>query len=190
MHVLSRLALISLVAAAPLAAQKSPIGQGTWIVGGSASLVGSHQNGGRNTTSFSIAPLGLRFVAPHVALGGNVLLGYTSSSFASGWSYGLGPSIRYYFGEPTAKTFPFVSGSVIGQWVNSTIKNPSTGQNPDVDSHQIVLDGSVGITQMLATHVGLTGELFYDHRDSKSGSLISATVHDYGFRFGITAFVF
>jgi hypothetical protein len=190
MHVLHRLALISLVVAAPLAAQKSPIGEGTWIVGGSASLVGSHQNGGTNTTSFSIAPLGLRFLAPRVAVGGNVLLGYSSNSFASGWSYGIGPSLRYYFGDPTGKTFPFVSGSVIGQWANSTLKHPATNQDPDVDSHVVLLDASVGITQMLATHVGLTGELFYDHRDAKSGTLITATVHDYGLRFGITAFVF
>jgi hypothetical protein len=174
-----------------LAAQKSPIGKDTWIVGGGAALVSSHVDGGSDITSFSVAPNILRFVAPHVAIGGLVALGYQNNTTSSGWSYGIGPAVRYYFGEESAKTFPFIAASFTPQWQKLTLKNPANGQSADVDNRFTTVDASVGITQMLATHVGVTGEAFYAHR-SFTVTQFSATQkqRDIGLRVGFTAFVF
>jgi outer membrane protein W len=173
-------------------AQGSPIGKGSWIISGGASASSQHNNGtDQSTTSLSLAPSALYFVRPGLALGGAVSLGYFDGSIGTTKSFGIGPSIRYYFGDAAAKTFPFVSATIAPAWLWTDPKNSSTARS--TSQHSLEAEGTIGLTHLVATHVGITGEAFYQHQsfDTDIGT-VHATQSSYAFgvRFGITAFVF
>jgi len=173
-------------------AQGSAIGKGSWIISGSASASSQHANGSdQTTTTISLAPSALYFVKPGLALGGAVGLGYFDGAFGTTKSFGIGPSARYYFGDAAAKTIPFISATVAPSWQSSDPKSSSSAS--DNTAHGLEIEGTLGITHLVATHVGITGEAYYAHQsfDTDVGT-IHATQSSYaiGVRFGITAFVF
>lgn len=162
---------------------KSAIGVGSWIVSGSANI--SHgSSGSSDGTSIAVAPSALYFFKPRWAFGGLLggsyqkSLGYTVKSLA------IGPEIRYYAAEPAAKTLPFVSFAIQPAWARQEAPNGGVS-----DSRSLDIDGSAGLTQLIATHVGLTGELYYTRSSTHIGSNTDVFGR-YGLRFGITAFVF
>lgn len=179
------------------AQQKSPIGKGGWIVGGSAGL--SHtDDSGTGTTNVAFAPFGLYFFAPRLALGGTLDLAYGSSSLAGNDTHdtfvGAEPTIRYFFGDPAGKLFPYLNASIGPSWDRFKVDGgPAGGEQT---SHGLDITGSAGLMQMLSTHVGLTGELFYTHVhqstdvSSTTASTITRNRSTYGIRFGFSAFVF
>ena len=185
----------SFVSASANAQQSSPIGQGSWIIGGSAGLSSNHDESSDQTaTSVRLSPTGLVFVRPRLAIGGALSLGYSSSSNASFKTYGLGPSIRYYFGDMAGQLFPFVNASVMPVWQKSSVKSVSglPISPSDATNRIIAYDGSVGLTRLVATHVGLTGEAYYARLSSKidaGSSTTNRNSYDVGLRFGITVFV-
>jgi hypothetical protein len=175
--------------AAQTAPVTSPVHSGAWIIGGTGQF--DHADG---QTNLSLAPTALDFVTPHVAVGGMGLLGLAQTS-GSGHSYswGLGPSVRLFPGDPSSLTLPFVSASVIPEWAtrHSTVSGVAQF-NGDVDTRVLTLDGSIGVTRMLATHAGLTGEAYlthYDFRNTAAGSTSSSGTTHYGIRLGLTVFV-
>jgi hypothetical protein len=176
------------------AQQKSPIGKGGWIVGGSAGLSHTNNDGGPGTTNLALAPFGLYFFAPRLALGGTVSLAYASTSVANADSHdsfvGIEPTIRYFFGDPAGKLFPYLNASIGPSWESFHIDN---GNNNDQTVHGLDVTGSAGLMQMLSTHVGLTGELFYSHQHRSTDFGTSSSTNNrssYGLRFGFSAFVF
>lgn len=183
--------------AATLAAQqKSPIGKGSWLVGGSAGL--SHTDEADVTTA-SLAPFGLYFVAPHLALGGTLDLAYASSHVQVGDSHttliGVEPTIRYFFGDLSGNLFPYLNASVGPSWEKFKIDGTGSSADGEQTTTGLELTGSAGLMRMLATHVGLTGELYYTHAHqstdvSTTTSNITHNQNSYGLRFGISAFVF
>ena len=185
------LVVASIVSSQALA-QGSAIAKGSWIISGGASASSQHTNGSdQNSTSLSLAPSALYFVRPGLALGGAVSLGYFDGTFGTTKSFGIGPSVRYYFGDAAAKTFPFVSATVAPTWVSSDPKNSSTARS--TSQNALELEGTIGLTHLVATHVGITGEAFYDHQsfDTDLGTVkATQTSYMFGVRFGITAFVF
>ena len=190
----SRAALVAagfaLVASVAHAQAKGPIGQGSWIVGGTAGWSHSAIDGAPNATStFTLAPSGLYFVRPHIAIGGAAATGYSATGSEHIWTYGIGPDVRYYFGDMSGKLFPFIRADMQPVWSRMS----TAGGGADAHQHRWSYEGSAGLTQMLATHVGLTGELFYaTARATQELSTTTATVtsSSYGIRFGISAFVF
>jgi hypothetical protein len=53
-------------------------------------------------------------------------------------------------------------------------------------------DASAGLTQVVASRVGLTGEAFYTRRHSSgnfSGTDVKTNDTSYGLRFGLTVFI-
>jgi hypothetical protein len=186
----------SFVSASANAQQSSPIGQGSWIIGGSAGLSSNHDDATDQTaTSVRLSPTGLIFVRPRLAIGGALTLGYSSSSNASFKTYGLGPSVRYYFGDMAGQLFPFVNASVMPIWQKSNVKSVVNGlpiSPSDATNRILAYDGSIGLTRLVATHVGLTGEAYYARLRSTIDAG-STTTHrnsyDVGMRFGITVFV-
>ena len=63
---------------------------------------------------------------------------------------------------------------------------------PDGHGSLLSIDGSLGLTRMLATQVGLDGAVFYRHARQTNrtpSSNISWTLDDYRLRFGLSVFV-
>ena len=188
---------VAVVASSAEAQQGSPINAGGWIIAGSGGLSSSTDDASdRTTTSFRLSPTGLYFVQPRLAIGGSLPFSYTSfSTGGHATVFGLGPSLRYYFGEPTGQLFPFISASVLTSWQNSQATSVIAGNRVtnEVTSRLLSLDGSAGITRMLATHVGLTGEAYYTHSSSRAeigASSLKQEGHDLGLRFGLTVFIY
>lgn len=187
---------VNLFGASGLGAQQgapivSPLHSGAWILGGSASL--SKSTGTFGATFFQVSPTALALVTPNLAIGGMGALGYTSSDNGHAWTYGIGPSARLFFGDVSSTTLPFVSLSFLPQWNKSSIKT----SNPfvtaaDESSHEYSFDGSIGLTRMIATHVGLTGEAYFTHIEFSTELPVGnaqSSQNQYGVRVGLTAFV-
>jgi outer membrane protein W len=195
MCAVAQLAVAPLVFARANAQQSSPIGQGSWIISGSAGLSRNHDDATDQTATFArLSPTGLLFVRPRLAIGGALTLGYSSTPAASFMAIGLGPTARYYFGDMTGQLFPFLSVAVIPVWQESNAKNTFNGLPglSDATNRIITMDGSVGLTRLVATHVGLTGEAYYTRVDNKidvGSNSQTRNSFDVGLRFGITVFV-
>ena len=194
----AQVAFTSLVSTSANAQQSSPIGRGSWIISGSAALSSNHDETTDQTrTSVSLSPTGLLFIRPRLAIGGALALGYSSAPNASFSTYGIGPSVRYYFGDMSGQLFPFVNASVIPIWQKTNVKNPTSGLPglpgfSDATNRLVSFDGSAGLTRLVATHVGLTGEAYYTHLSNTldlGSTTTSRASYDVGLRFGITVFV-
>jgi hypothetical protein len=187
----------ALVLAGEAGAQQkpSPIDRGSMIIGGTASLSRQHENESDATATLVLAqPTTLVFIAPRLALGGTITVGYSSFMGGHTTTYGVGPSARYYFGDPAGKLFPFLSASVLPQWDRQHINesDASAGEPLDQTMRLLALDGALGLTCLVATHVGVTGEAYYTHSEFTANSVLAnrtQTSYTYGLRFGITAFV-
>lgn len=196
--VMSAVSAVVLGASAAVAQQPSPIGHGSWLVGGSAGLSRDHANGGSTRTTASLAPVGLYFVAPGLALGGTLNVGYATGVAQGGDSHetvlGVAPTIRYFFGDLADKVFPYLNASVGPAWDRLTIG----GGSSDITTRSIDLTGSAGLMDMIVPHVGLSAELYYtarhrsSDREAQSGGTVTVTADNqsYGLRFGINAFVY
>ncbi len=189
MYPCSRSMCIALAVLAPLVvtAQSSPLATGTMIVSGSAALERTTVQGNNvSTTAINIAPSVQWFISPHLALGGSVMLGYSSSGDAHSSTLGIGPSARFFFNE-SAPWLPFVSATVAPTWGSSR-----NGSSASVDHSGLSLDDSLGITRMMGSGVGFTGEAFYTDRKTSQdvgSTSTTQTVTDFGLRFGVTAFL-
>jgi hypothetical protein len=185
---------IAFVAIPSVHAQRtSPIGGGSWIVGGSAGFSRRQDNTlDQSTTTFHVSPTALLFVKQGFAIGGVASLGYSTNPSSDFTTFGAGPSARYYFGDPAGRTFPFVSGTFLPLWQKSSRKGSAFATSNTTERFTSI-DGSVGVTQLLATNVGLTGEAYYSHFDLKlsdAGPIPERqTSYELGVRFGIAVFV-
>ena len=182
-----------LLFALPLAAQTTPSGptdRGSKLIGGTASVERTSSEGS-TSTSFSVQPTVLFFVANRVAIGGEVGLSYFDHENGNATSWFIGPAGRLYFGPSTAKTIPYLGASV--QVGSSSISSDSPGSS-DTDASAWRIEGLAGLTFMISRQVGIAGELFVqrDERDFETGTIgeVTSTVTRYGIRFGIAAFIF
>ena len=152
-----------------------PVDRGSFIVAGSAALISSSvvslDDDNERTTSVTINPDVKYFVVPNLALGGSAGFFFSSFSGVSNASVLLGPSLSYYFGGPSRKLYPFVSGSVRFDVEEVT------------DSAALLVEG--GGAYMVARNVALTGTVFFSGRFENLGDQNAS-----GLRFGIKAFVF
>jgi hypothetical protein len=179
--------LTCLALATRATAQTASPHSGSWLVGGGAALTRDRNSqAGGTTTHAALDPTGLRFVNAHLALGGAMVLGYDGFPEGRALTYGIGPAARYYplAGAPWQ---PFLAVSVAPEW-------QSISQDGFPTNHISLLgaDGSLGLTRMLATHVGLDGALFYRHQkqtNRTSSARVSWTEDDYGVRFGLSVFL-
>ena len=188
---LAGLVVAASIVSSPATAQGSAVGKGSWIIGGSAGVSSQKADGADgSTTVISLAPSALYFVSPGVAIGGAVSLGYFNNPQSSATSFGIGPSIRYYFANRAGKTLPFVSATIAPTWQST---DPKSSTVANTSSHNLEIEGTIGFTHLLVPQIGITGEAYYDHLsfDSDRGDF-HATQDSYaiGVRFGITAFVF
>lgn len=188
---LARLVVAASIVSSPVLAQGSPVGKGSWIISGSAGISSQKVDGADGSiTVVNLAPSALYFVAPGLAIGGAVSFGYFTTPQSSSTSFGVGPSIRYYFADKAAKTLPFVSATVAPTWQSS---DPKGSTVPSTSSNNLSVEGTIGFTHLLVPHVGITGEAYYNHLslNSDRGTLhVDQSAYTIGVRFGLTAFVF
>lgn len=182
---LSVLALFALLAMPALAdGQSSALDRGSLVVDGDASFTSTGFDGqDERATNLAIRPGVKYFVVERLAVGGELLLGYSSAGDFSRTSFGIGPSADYYFGDLDAALHPFVSGTVF--WATDRADTP-TGE---VDASFMRLRGSAGLLYLFSEQVGLNGALFYEtSEDEVAGSTVNRDT--YGLSVGIAAFVF
>jgi len=196
------LGLLALASASVGAQHQSPVHTGGWIISGSGSLGRSHTDASDvDVTHVGIRPTGLVFLTSRFALGASLPLSYSHLSDPSGhsYSYGLGPAARYYFAADTSRWLWFVGAAVEPQWQKDSrqsivVASPGgvvSTETFDTSNRLLTIDGSLGLTRLLAEHVGLTGELYYTHSEL-SGDISpreSLKSYDVGARFGLTVFV-
>ena len=184
--------LASLLFAPGVFAQSYPIDKGSSLLGGTISF--SSQGGDLFTgdgdndrlTSVSVNPTFGYFVTPGLALGGDVQFQKDSQGDFSSTSIGIGPSIAYYFGQPATRTFPFISATV-GYTYTSLSYDSGVFGSQGINGYQFGVSG--GLSHMIARNVALTGALFYQNQTfTEDGE--SASGDAYGFRGGVTAFIF
>lgn len=196
------LGLLALASTRARAQHQSPAHTGGWIIGGSGSLGRSHTDAiDADITHIGVRPTGLVFLTSRFALGASLPLSYSHLSNPSGhsYSYGLGPAARYYFAADTSHWLWFVGAAVEPQWQKDSRQNivvvspggVASTATFDTSNRLLTIDGSLGLTRLLADHVGLTGELYYTHSEL-SGDISpreSLKGYDVGARFGLTVFV-
>jgi hypothetical protein len=184
--------LLVLVLATPAAAQTAggPTDRGSWVLGGTASLSRS-ENDGRSATGISLAPSVLRFIANRIAVGGEFGLSYTDTDAGSSRSWRVGPAARFYFGESSAKVLKYVGAAVLFGGSNTSLDEPLSSE---ADASQWSVEGVAGLTFMLSRQVGISGEFFGQRSESTISSSIGSDAESkltsYGVRFGLAAFIF
>jgi hypothetical protein len=194
----SRLALAFVVCAAPVFAQSrsTPVSKGAWLISGSANFSRSHDDLTDQTqTSAGASPTALTFVASRLAIGGTLSGNYSKAGSTKSSSYGIGPSARFFLGDTASKWLPFVGAAVFPQWSSTKATLFVNGVSTQIDGDQtaIAIDGSLGVTRMLVSHVGATGEAYvtrFNRSSSNGGTSRDFTVNSIGARFGLSVFLY
>ena len=182
--------LAALLFAPSALAQTYAIDKGSYLLGGGLSFTSQGGDlfvGGSDDDriiSISITPTLGYFVAPGLALGGDVQLQRASRSEFSSTSITIGPSLAYYFGQPTTRTYPFIEAGIGYTRISFDFDESDSGST---NGYQFGVSG--GLSHMIARNVALTGALFYQNQTfSDDGE--SASGDTFGFQGGVTAFIF
>jgi opacity protein-like surface antigen len=185
--------LTCVILALPVAAQsRGPTDKGSILVAGSASIVRSTSEVGDvevKTTGVSLNPSLLFFIAPKFAIGGQLGLSRVSNDDGDATSWLLGPAARLYFGEPSARTLPYVGAGV--SFGGFSTDDDDSDQNFSSDLWGF--EGVAGLTWMVSRQVGITGEAFFERATIESDDAVFSaeqTRTDFGIRFGFAAFLF
>ena len=172
------------------AAQDSAVDAGVWLVGGTGRVYG-HRDIGNDSRSFIIDlnPRVGYFLVPHLAVTAN--LQYLRGRNDIGWTrtVGLGPGLSYYFGGPTSRVLPYLTGRTLFQWVRAAPHDEPTA----VFDRQSTWVLGGGLSWLVARNVGLTAEFFYQRSDVRAERLDwvgENSDEQYGMQFGATIFAY
>jgi hypothetical protein len=181
---------------APAQAQtSSPIGRGSWIIGGSARAVHLHDAvNDKSEYGFELLPVVGAFIVRGLSITGDLRLGWSRrESVGSTWVTGIGPGITYYVPAVARHLYPFGSFRVLRTW---TSFHPEQDAGiPKVTDRTWTWTAGIGVVLFVARNVGLTGEAFYSRFSVASDVGASPNAgrnhsDEYGVQFGIRAFVF
>lgn len=145
-----------------------------------------YEDEGHNSASaLLLMPSFAHFFAPHLGLGGDLLI-FNYKRGDAGWStLGLGPKAMYFFGGPDTKAYPYLT---IGfYYVNNTIDYGAYDYK--VSGTRLKFGGGASI--MSAKHLGLLMEMSYNldnlkpekEKKSKSGNMLIISMGLAGFSF-------
>jgi hypothetical protein len=176
-------------------AQDHPIDPGVFGLDGTVSFRSQGGDlysveGDRQTTA-AIEPGGFYFIAPGVAVGGQLRLARSSQDVGTSTTLGIGPSALYYFGEPDAEVLPFVGANLLLLRQSGTVDLGSI----DLGEQEVTLTGlafdiQAGFTYMLARNVGVTTAAFFLYERLGGDNVETQTGNTVGVQVGITAFIF
>lgn len=172
--------------ASPALAQEYAIDKGSWVLDGTISFTSSggelNENAqGDRLNSASLAPSVLYFVAPGLALGGTLDVGYSSQGDFSATTIGIGPEIAYFFGAPESSVYPFVA-SRVGYFSLST---------EGFDASGITFGFGAGVSAMLSPSVALIIQGTYNVRNVSVDQLNETfSGNQFGLSMGVAAFLF
>jgi hypothetical protein len=180
-----------------LAGAHSAVAQAQWAldkgsvaVGGTASYsrAGGEVQGFNKKTTVSLNPYVYFFTSQNVAFGGELYLENSSRDQGeSSTTLGVGPSALFTFADSTSSWYPFLQMSALLAWISQS--SPYTTTASTVSGTGFGLELAGGGTYMIGRHVGITALLYYQVQwftvdsESKSGN-------QYGFRVGLTGFIF
>ncbi len=172
----------------PGMAQNDPGEPGSWRVGGSANVTESHDIG--NDTRAFIIDLSPRvgyFIAPGLALDANLRLRRVSSRAGLTYGWGFGPGATYYFAR-SSWLMPFPSARSL--FVSDHFRGSDRQFDRDLQTTAWLVGG--GAVLMLASHVGVSAEFFYQFSRAEIGGTggDGNEAERYGLQFGVAAFVF
>jgi hypothetical protein len=173
------------------------VGRGGFIVGGSIRVtsLGGEQFAERLAV-VSVSPVVQYFAVPSLAIGGAFDFSYVSGSKvenrASRTAVGIGPRIGYYFGNADSRVYPFLAGTVFVSRVTvGEVTIPQLGAQDGPDGTVVDMVASGGAAFLISRNVGITGEVFYRaNLTDIEGQPEALDTNEFGFRFGIAAFVY
>ena len=122
--------------------------KGSWMVGGTFSNLNvGFQN---STTNFSlnVNPIGLWFVADNVGIGGQARLGIISGTGSSTFTFGIAPTIRYYFSQ-------MGSSRIFGEAAVDFGGNSSSGKTETATGLALGVGYNYWFNQHVALELGL-----------------------------------
>jgi len=108
--------------------------KGDWLVGGRVDI-----NTGDNSTHIGFSPNGGIFVVNNLAVGGNIKIDYSKAGDIKVTDFGIGPFIRYYFTEATAR--PLLQAAI--NYISSKVNAPTFSSTNN--GSEIFLGGGVAI---------------------------------------------
>lgn len=202
------IASISFAAAANAqrAEPESPIQKGSIQVGGTAQFVHEEASDLPGFNTLEVLPHVGYFITRGLAINANMYFrkewrGDESTHTDGGFSdWGIGPGLTYYASTKSRRVFPFVSARTLlvrgksygTQWIISSAGD-TTYQESVTRITTTAWLASVGGLFMLSSHVGVSGELFYQHNNDayrfQSGASDRAG-RRYGMQWGVTALIF
>jgi hypothetical protein len=173
-------------------AQSRPTDDGTVQLAGTAQLV-RHKTGGGSATVFELAPRIGYFVMSGWALNINLTYSRVSEGGEATNVWGLGPGVTYYPGRLSPRVYPFVSARTLFTWQHTPQRDIFS---PEVYIRTTNWLVSAGGLFLLADHVGLTGEFFYQRShlthevvtDGMSSTGISPS-RSWGIQWGVAVFL-
>jgi hypothetical protein len=124
--------------------------QGNWLVGGNFTL-----NTASNNTTIGLNPTAGYFVMNNLAVGGTINLGYAQFGENKSTAFGIGPLVRYYFGQRNVR--PFLNGEFAFQ----SIKFKSPTETNTENGVNILL--GLGLAGFLNPNVALEAIAGYNH---------------------------
>lgn len=177
--IFAALALLLILSASSLAQESYAISRGSVILGGTAGIssYGDDKSKDRDTDIQINTSVSYFFVS-HLAAGGTFNLNrHRSLDRTSPVSYGIGPTIGYYFGNQSSKAFPYLSSSLL--WVGqSNLYSSRTWRFAS------------GFALMIAKNVAITNEAFYSTStiNNEEGFLSKNNIFGLQFGFGVLLF--
>ena len=190
------------------AAHDSPIQRGSIQVGGTASLTRSRDIGNDyGWVTLDLMPRAGFFVVRGLAVNMNLRhrrIYYDDQAVVRDQRFvewGMGPGLTYYVGTRYRRVFPFVSARTLYSRTRNEsdiFARPQDTEPAEENRIARTTTGtwltSGGVLYMVARHVGITGEAFYQRTRTtvRSEPLPEASnsAEQFGLQWGVTAFVF
>jgi hypothetical protein len=183
--------------------QQSPIQKGSIQVAGTADVTHTRDIGNDfGWTSVELLPRVGYFVVRGLAVSANLRfqrVWYDDNETITDQravNWGIGPGVTYYVATRSPRLFPFVSARTLFTRGSShtTVTGPTGERRVDsrVTNNVWLLSG--GALFMVAKHVGISGELFYQHENFTArydpNPANGNSSETYGLHWGIVAFIY
>jgi hypothetical protein len=179
-----------------LYSQSYPIDKGSKLISGSFAFTSAGGDLYANSDDERVTTIMLNgsfgyFVSKGFNIGGKLLFNRQSQGDNSTTTWGVGPSVSYFFGDENSKVYPFIGGTFL--YNKTTLKSKynygyyEVEEEYDYSGTTLAFGG--GVCYMLSSAVGLFTEINYqiDNVDFEGHSFSGNKVN---FMIGINAFLY